>query len=808
MNKIFLLAVLFISGVSVQLISTTVRTPECNVYVNNSCEPLKYNICLGAKVSFTHTSLVFANDSITQLEVQEKLKLWKGLQNFHKCWSVVQQFLCSVYMPKCDNATNSLQYPSQEWCRRAQNRCKIVKTYNNNSGWPDFLHCNQKHFKENCKDHAYLKVTFNTTGKCEWPLVNTNNSASWYGDMEGCGLQCKNPLFTNSEHNQVHIFIGIMGTLCLLSSFFTILTFLIDWKNASRYPALILFFINVCFFMGCIGWLAQFAGTAREDIVCKADKTVRIGEPQPGSGESASCTIVFLLVYYFMMAGVVWFVMLAYAWHITFKALGTPRDILTGKTAYFHIIAWCVPLVLSIICLASSEIDGDYMSGICFVGYMNHGVRAGFVLVPVILVLIFGLYFMLRALFTLINVKKETPDFISNKATAKIHENIVRIGLFAGLSVLFVLITFCVHIYTFVTEDTWRNSLKSYILCKVEVSVTNQTASLCERTLSNRPSIIATHIHIFAFFGAGILMSSWSWNKASLYAWERFLRKVFQKPSNRPVKLKRHKMIARAFARRKEINSGRFSVSFYSTHDDPLGMKFDLNSISSADVSSEFAANMPKLVRRRGGMFQPMAGTLRRYSDSDIASVTSRIFSMENSDQENQQQEDLKKKKKKKRAKLNNRVKPQLTPFVLAMQRGAQEFLKSKHHYSHRRRGSDTSVLSNASARSVHFSLDRNSSVDALSVTSVRPSSSNSVVKPKSEPKTKRITNFAIFTANSFLPGSVGDSESPDVVNLALEELSKNSAPCSQCGGQGSYPPEIAIFNIEDDTSSTSSSSC
>lgn len=65
-------------------------------------------------------------------------------------------------------------------------------------------------------------------------------------------------------------------------SLFMQLTFLIDWKNASRYPALILFFINVCFFMGCIGWLAQFAGTAREDIVCKADKTVRIGEPQPG----------------------------------------------------------------------------------------------------------------------------------------------------------------------------------------------------------------------------------------------------------------------------------------------------------------------------------------------------------------------------------------------------------------------------------------------------------------------------------------------------------------------------------------------
>ena len=45
-------------------------------------------------------------------------------------------------------------------------------------------------------------------------------------------------------------------------------------------------------------------------------------------------------------------------------------------------------------------------------------------------------------------------------------------------------------------------------------------------------------------------------------------------------------------------------------------MKFDLNSVSSREMSSAFANAMPKLVRRRGGMFAPTAGTNRRYSDS------------------------------------------------------------------------------------------------------------------------------------------------------------------------------------------------
>lgn len=56
-------------------------------------------------------------------------------------------------------------------------------------------------------------------------------------------------------------------------------TFLADWKNSNRYPAVILFYVNACFFVGSIGWLAQFMDGARKEIVCKSDNTMRLGEP-------------------------------------------------------------------------------------------------------------------------------------------------------------------------------------------------------------------------------------------------------------------------------------------------------------------------------------------------------------------------------------------------------------------------------------------------------------------------------------------------------------------------------------------------
>ena len=74
-----------------------------------------------------------------------------------------------------------------------------------------------------------------------------------------------------------------VSKICQLNTFSLFqLTFLIDWQNASRYPALILFFVNFCFLLGSLGWLAQFLPGARRDIVCRSDGTVRIAEPAMG----------------------------------------------------------------------------------------------------------------------------------------------------------------------------------------------------------------------------------------------------------------------------------------------------------------------------------------------------------------------------------------------------------------------------------------------------------------------------------------------------------------------------------------------
>lgn len=68
------------------------------------------------------------------------------------------------------------------------------------------------------------KIKFNTSGQCEAPLVKTDIQASWYKDVEGCGIQCDNPLFTEDEHSDMHGYIAIFGSITLLCTFFTLVS--------------------------------------------------------------------------------------------------------------------------------------------------------------------------------------------------------------------------------------------------------------------------------------------------------------------------------------------------------------------------------------------------------------------------------------------------------------------------------------------------------------------------------------------------------------------------------------------------------
>jgi hypothetical protein len=99
-------------------------------------------------------------------------------------------------------------------------------------------------------------------------------------------------------------------------------------------------------------------------------------------------------------------------------------------------------------------------------------------------------------------------------------------------------------------------------------------------------------------------------------------RRFNKRPLEERVRIQKHKIIAQAFAKRRDLSHmGRMSISIHSTHDDPVGFNIDLNSAASQDVSSAWAAAIPKFVTRRGAIVGAAgAFGLRRNSlDSEIS---------------------------------------------------------------------------------------------------------------------------------------------------------------------------------------------
>uniref|UniRef100_K7FHS6 Protein smoothened n=1 Tax=Pelodiscus sinensis TaxID=13735 RepID=K7FHS6_PELSI len=520
-----------------------------------------------------------------------------GLRNAPRCWDAIQPLLCAVYMPKCEDG--QVELPSQTLCQATRGPCTIVER---ERGWPDFLKCTTDRFPEGCPNEVQ-NIKFNSSGHCEAPLVQTDNPKSWYEDVEGCGIQCQNPLFTESEHRDMHVYIAAFSSVTIFCTFFTLATFVADWKNSNRYPAVILFYVNACFFVGSIGWLAQFMDGARGEIVCRAACPV----PLPSSNETLSCVIIFVIVYYSLMSGVIWFVMLTYAWHTSFKALGTTYQPLLGKTSYFHLVTWAIPFVLTVAILAVAQVDGDSVSGICFVGYKNYRYRAGFVLAPIGLVLIVGGYFLIRGVMTLFSIKSNHPGLLSEKAASKINETMLRLGK-RGPGGPGLWGTAGVHALSGCTRESWGGRWLSW--CPPSGSVTearihtNKPIPNCE--IKNRPSLLVEKINLFAMFGTGISMSTWVWTKATLLIWKRTWCRLTGQSDDEPKRIKKSKMIAKAFSRRKELLHNpeqelsplapQISLTFV-----PAGLAFDLNE-PSADVSSAWAQHVTKMVARRGAI--------------------------------------------------------------------------------------------------------------------------------------------------------------------------------------------------------------
>ncbi|XP_030641164.1 frizzled-6 [Chanos chanos] len=490
-----------------------------------TCEPIMVQWCH----SMPYNKTFFPNmlDHYDQDIAAEEMRPFMPLANL-KCSPDVLLFLCQAFVPQCTEQ-NRVVRPCRGLCERVLSDCsKDIRTFG--ITWPQELQCDRL---EPCGytpdgSAAPLEKVLTTPKSspsverdlgfwCPMQLKTPPGQGSTFLGAQDCAPPCLNMYFKPHEIEYTKTFIGVCSIICLCATLFTFLTFLIDVKRF-RYPERPIIFYAVCYsFVSLIYFIGFLLGN---EVACQAasrsggEATVVLG------ARSKGCTVLFMLLYFFSMAGMVWWVILTITW---FLAAG-PKwscEAIEKKAVWFHAAAWGLPGALTVVLLALNKVEGDSISGVCFVGLYDLAALRWFILAPLGVGVVVGLSLLLAGIVSLNHVRQVIQHDERNQE--KLKKFMIRIGIFSGLYLLPLLTLLGCHLYEQSHRVTWENTWIND-RCE-EYSI----PCLYKRTDFDRPDLSLFLIKYLMTLIAGLSAVFWVSSKKTCSEWAFFFDRTRQK---------------------------------------------------------------------------------------------------------------------------------------------------------------------------------------------------------------------------------------------------------------------------------------
>ncbi|ENN75149.1 frizzled-2 [Dendroctonus ponderosae] len=513
------------------------------------CEEITIPMCLGIGYNMTRMPNELNHESQEEagLEVHQ---FWPLVEI--KCSPDLKFFLCSMYAPICLPEYSKPLPPCRDLCRRAREGCEPIMTQYGFE-WPERMECDQfpkqggeilcmdqpthntsstprptnrkplkpcKPGSKNCENPQ--GGTGRTKGNapnecrchCQQPLVSLGSEMSPapfnrnVAGVPNCAFPCKETYFTTDEKEFASIWISLWSGLCAASTLMTLITFFIETERF-KYPERPIVFLSACYFLVSVGYLLR-VGFGHEAVACDGP-IIRYTSNGP-----SLCTLVFLLVYFFGMASSIWWVILSLTWFLA-AGLKWGNEAIASYAQCFHIAAWLIPTLQTLGVLLSGAVDGDPVSGICYVGNMNTENLQTFVLGPLVVYLILGTSFLLAGFVSLFRIrsviKKQGGAGAGSKAD-KLEKLMIRIGIFSVLYTVPATIVIGCHLYENAFHKEWLKSL----------------ACSCFTSNKVKPIYAALMLKYFMALAVGITSGVWIWSGKTLDSWRRLWKRLFGRP--------------------------------------------------------------------------------------------------------------------------------------------------------------------------------------------------------------------------------------------------------------------------------------
>uniref|UniRef100_A0A9L0K5K4 Frizzled class receptor 9 n=1 Tax=Equus asinus TaxID=9793 RepID=A0A9L0K5K4_EQUAS len=452
------------------------------------CQAVEIPMCRGIGYNLTRMPNLLGHTS--QGEAAAELAEFAPLVQYG-CHSHLRFFLCSLYAPMCTDQVSTPIPACRPMCEQARLRCApIMEQFN--FGWPDSLDCARLPTRND--PHALcMEAPENATAGPAEPhkglgmLPVAPRPFQYVEKSRSCAPRCGpgvEVFWSRRDKDFALVWMAVWSALCFFSTAFTVLTFLLE-PHRFQYPERPIIFLSMCYNVYSLAFLIRAVAGA-QSVACDQEAGA-LYVIQEGL-ENTGCTLVFLLLYYFGMASSLWWVVLTLTW---FLAAGKKwgHEAIEAHGSYFHMAAWGLPALKTIVILTLRKVAGDELTGLCYVASMDAAALTGFVLVPLSCYLVLGTSFLLTGFVALFHIRKIMKTGGTN--TEKLEKLMVKIGVF---SILYTVPATCV------------------IVCYVY-----------ER--GSVPTVAVFMLKIFMSLVVGITSGVWVWSSKTFQTWQSLGRR-------------------------------------------------------------------------------------------------------------------------------------------------------------------------------------------------------------------------------------------------------------------------------------------
>ena len=411
-----------------------------------------------------------------------------------ECSIEMQYFLCSTFLPVCENSQPI--YPCRSYCLRAvgSERCQreLREISDINHGdLAQIFNC------DNLNDSAQ-------DGCIDSPLQTPTdreklNNTDYPNDTLPHCLD--DILYTSNAKRFAAVWLTICTVVTTLIISFTLFTILIN-LNGYNYPLRPILYILLSHAMYCLGILLR-------SVVGYNASSCQNGALIGGEFwnlEHIPCIAIFMTTYFGTVSGLVWWVILACCWLLSTLLQWSDGDIAKFKFV-FHTVGWTVPTIQTLILISLRESQADELTGICSVNVNSRSVYLVGVILPTILYAVLGGICFGASILGILRTYRRMGFYQKHLEKRKVTVMVIRNSTYLTANSVTIALFITSIIYEYVTRP-YNDELS------------------CRGVNCRFASPSTGIIRVTSILASAILSTIWIWRPSTFRKWKKLTRKL------------------------------------------------------------------------------------------------------------------------------------------------------------------------------------------------------------------------------------------------------------------------------------------